>query len=52
MKLDLSVEKVNFILGTLGKLPYEQSYQLIAEIQQQAQGQLEAVESADKAVNE
>lgn len=52
MKLELAVEKVNFILGTLGKLPYEQSFQLIAEIQSQAKGQLEAVPEQDKAVNE
>ena len=51
MKLDLSIEKINFILGTLGKLPYEQSFQLIQEIQQQAKGQIESVKE-DKVVNE
>lgn len=52
MKLELTPEKINFILGTLGKLPYEQSFQLIQEIQSQAQGQLEPVPDMDKAVNE
>lgn len=40
IQLDLTVEEVNFILNSLGKLPFEQVFQLVGKIQEQANGQL------------
>lgn len=37
MKLELTVEETNQILNVLGQVPYGQVYQLIANIQRQAQ---------------
>jgi len=37
MKLELTTEEINGILGLLGKAPYEQVYMLIQKIQSQAQ---------------
>jgi hypothetical protein len=39
--LDLSLEDLNKVLTALGNLPYVQVYELITNIQQQAEGQLQ-----------
>jgi len=43
MKLgDLSIEEINLILEALSRQPYEQVWQLIAKLRQQAQAQIDA----------
>lgn len=49
IKLELSVEQVNAILGHLGRLPYEQVHGLIDELIKQGKPQAEALEAAQKA---
>ena len=41
IKLDLSLEELNKVLTALGNLPYVQVFELITNIQQQAEGQLQ-----------
>jgi hypothetical protein len=41
IQLNLSVEEINTVLEALGQLPYSRVYQLIGNIQQQAQKQLQ-----------
>jgi hypothetical protein len=43
LTLKLTIPEVNRILDALGRLPYAEVYELIGELQRQAQGQLEAV---------
>jgi hypothetical protein len=43
-KITLSVNLVNAILGYLGKRPYEETYQLIAAIQEEAKPKDQALE--------
>ena len=38
-KITLPINLVNAIMGYLGKQPYDQVYQLIAEVQKEAQAQ-------------
>jgi len=45
LTLKLTIPEVNRILDALGRLPYAEVYELIGELQRQAQGQLEAVPS-------
>ncbi|MER5649286.1 hypothetical protein [Streptosporangium sp. NPDC002524] len=40
INLTLTLPEVNQILDALGNLPYAQVYELVATVQQQAQGQL------------
>lgn len=49
MKLELSVEQINLVLAALGNAPYAQVANLIAEIQKQAQSQIEPAPSAENA---
>ena len=42
INLELSIDEVNTILTALGKRPYEEVYQLIGKIQEQAKGQLQS----------
>lgn len=44
ISVSLSLDKINVILGSLSKLPYDTVAGLIAEIQQQAQMQLVALQ--------
>ena len=46
IKLELSIEQVNAILGHLGRLPYEQVHALIHEIIKQGEPQAKAIEAA------
>jgi hypothetical protein len=46
IKLELTIEQVNAILGHLGRLPYEQVHLLIEEIVKQGKPQAEAIEAA------
>ena len=43
-KITLNTQLVNAILGYLGKRPYEETFQLINAIQQEAQTQVQAEE--------
>ena len=45
IRLELSVNEVNAILGGLAKLPFEAVHQIIGNIQQQAQSQLPATQN-------
>jgi len=40
IKLDLSLQEINIILGGLGELPAKQSMGVISKLQQQAQQQV------------
>lgn len=42
IQLVLTLAEVNQLLASLGKEPYQDVYQLVAKIQQQAQVQLES----------
>ena len=42
MKLDLSIQEINLILASLGRMPYESVFGMIEKIQAQAKGQAEA----------
>jgi hypothetical protein len=44
MKLEITLDEVNTILGALGAQPYTQVFQLVTKIQQQAQEQLKTTE--------
>ena len=48
IKLKLDVEEVNIILEGLGSLPYAKVYGVVANIQQQAQKQLQASDNSSK----
>jgi hypothetical protein len=49
LNFELKLEEANLILAALAKAPYEQVAGLIANMQQQAQPQLPALEAAAKA---
>jgi len=42
LKLDLSIQEINLILASLGRMPYEAVFALIEKIQTQAKEQSEA----------
>lgn len=42
VNIKLSLEEINLILAALGKCPYEQVYHLVANLQTQAQAQLQS----------
>ena len=50
-KLTLTLDEVNLILHALGTLPYQQVFQLIAKIQQEAQAQLKPNESPQESLS-
>ena len=39
MRFDLEVNEANIVLAALGKMPYEQVFEVVAKLQQQAQHQ-------------
>lgn len=41
MKLDLSIQEINLILASLGRMPYEAVFGLVEKIQAQAREQAE-----------
>ena len=41
IKLELTVDQLNLIIGCLGKQPFEVVFQVVDEIQKQARTQLE-----------
>jgi hypothetical protein len=45
MDIKLSVNTVNQILGYLGTRPYQEVFQLVKAIQDEAQGQLQPIET-------
>jgi hypothetical protein len=55
IKLELTLEEVNYVLASVGKNPYEQCAPLVAKIHGQAMPQVEAIKSEaveEKAANE
>jgi len=42
LKLDLSIQEINLILASLGRMPYEAVFGLVEKIQAQAKEQSEA----------
>ena len=42
MKLDLSIQEINIILASLGRMPYESVFELIEKIRNQAKEQSES----------
>ena len=40
IKLDLTIEEANLVLAALGRLPYDQVFKIVENIQRQAQEQL------------
>ena len=42
MKLDLSIQEINIILASLGRMPYEAVFELVDKIRIQAKEQSEA----------
>jgi hypothetical protein len=42
MKLDLSLQEINIILSSLGRMPYEAVFELVEKIRNQAKEQSEA----------
>jgi len=55
IKLELTLEEVNYVLASVGKNPYEQCAPLVAKIHGQAMPQVEAAKSEaveEKSANE
>lgn len=52
IKLDLSIQEVNVVLGSLAKQPYDLVSGIIAKIQTQGGPQAEAVAAEEKAAAE
>lgn len=61
MKFEFTLEQINVVMASLGRMPYEQVFQLVENIRQQAAPQLQeaqareaqaAQESADMEVAE
>lgn len=44
IQLNLTIDQANLVLKALGRMPYEDVFQLVGEIQQQASRQLDAPE--------
>jgi len=44
LKINLTIEEVNKVLEALGNMPYARVYELVQNIQQQAQSQLKGVD--------
>lgn len=44
MQLNLSIPEVNLIIKSLSSLPYNQVFELIAQIREQAQNQIKKIE--------
>lgn len=43
LRFEMTVEQANQVLSALGKLPYEQVYKLIEQLQQQASHQIQSI---------
>jgi len=50
MKLDLSLDEINKILGVLGRQPYQEVEQLIVKVRRQALPQLQEPEAEEGVV--
>jgi len=44
MKLDLSIQEINIILASLGRMPYEAVFELVEKIRNQAKEQVQSKE--------
>jgi len=49
IKMSVTVDEANLILEGLGQLPFARVYALVAKLQDQARGQLEAQKAQGKA---
>jgi hypothetical protein len=50
MKLEFTIDQVNIILTSLGRMPYESVFTLIADVQTQAQAQIAQKQNAPRDV--
>jgi len=51
IKMSVTVEEANLILEGLGQLPFARVYALVAKLQEQARGQIEAQKQASPETN-
>ena len=49
LTITLSLEKMNVVMASLGKMPFEQVFQLVNELNQQLQPQLQPLQTAQGA---
>jgi len=50
IKLDLTIEEINYALKSIGKNPYEECAPLVAKIHAQAMPQVEAAKDVEKVI--
>ena len=48
IKLELTVDEVNIILTSLGRMPYESVYTLVEKIKNEGESQLEEIKTQSK----
>ena len=48
MKFEFTIEQINTIMSALGRMPYEQVFQLVETIRQQAAPQFMAAQAAQE----
>ena len=46
LTITLNMEKMNVVMASLGRMPFDQVFQLVNEINQQLQPQLQAAQAA------
>lgn len=49
MKFEFTEDQINYILNVIAERPYKESAPMVAEIQRQAQGQLQLVHNEEEA---
>ena len=49
LTITLNMEKMNVVMASLGRMPFDQVFQLVNEINQQLQPQLQAAQAAQAA---
>ena len=49
MKFEFSLDEINVVMNALGRMPYEQVFQLVENIRQQAAPQLADAQAAAQA---
>jgi hypothetical protein len=49
MKFEFTIEEINTVMAALGRMPYEQVFQLVEKIRQQAAPQLQEAQAAQAA---
>jgi len=48
MKFEFTLEQINTVMAALGRMPYEQVFQLVENIRQQAAPQLQEAQAAQE----